>query len=236
MFGVVINNEFLGTLIELAFIEEYDLIEIKTHQMANSQVQLPLIYVIGERLLNTLPQTWKINLLTLRILLVQLWIGNTHSSCTDRLDLNKRFLGGNTSISMSGDKESLQRTERNLLIDQIAAITEGAHFRKVAILEQMLTLSAFPVSPQLPHISKTLLPLVVNVVTFVKDVQKLHTVLLRRLEIGVLRLSARLNPQVGPSGAPACLSHLRGVNNVLSTCTRLVRLPHHVLLDITKEN
>ena len=116
MFGVVIDYEFLGTLIELAFIEEYDLIEFKTHQMANSQIQLALIDVIGERLLNTLPQTWKIYLLTFRVLLVQLWIGYTNSPSTYRLDLDKRLLGRNSTISMSGNKEGFHCTERNFLI------------------------------------------------------------------------------------------------------------------------
>lgn len=65
MLRVIIDYEFLGTLIELAFIEEYDFIEFISHQLANSQIELSLIHVIGEWLLDTLPETRKVNHLSL---------------------------------------------------------------------------------------------------------------------------------------------------------------------------
>lgn len=55
MLRVIIDYEFLGTLIELAFIEEYDFIEFISHQLANSQIELSLIYVIRKWLFNSLP-------------------------------------------------------------------------------------------------------------------------------------------------------------------------------------
>lgn len=100
-------------------------------------------------------------------------------------------------------------------------------------IKSAFALITIPATVKQSHIPKTLLPFLVNIVTFIKNVQELYAYILLGLEKGVACLSARLNPQEGPSGTPALLRHLRGVNNVLSTGTGLVRLPHHVLLDIS---
>lgn len=55
MSGIVIDYEFFGTLIELAFVQEYDFIETVSHQLTNSKVKLTLIHVIRKWCVNSLP-------------------------------------------------------------------------------------------------------------------------------------------------------------------------------------
>src|SRR6185312_5059053 len=95
-----------------------------------------------------------------------------------------------------------------------------------------ITLQTLPVTPEISHLPQTTLPLVMDVVTFVKDVQELGSDGLSRLEIGVVCLSTGQNTVVGSSGAPALFRGLRGVHDVLASSGGLTILLNHVSLNI----
>src|SRR5690242_9357515 len=108
-----------------------------------------------------------------------------------------------------------------------------ALIRKIVRAYEGITLHTLPVTPQVTHLPQATLPLVVNVVTFVKDVQELRSDRLSRLQIGVVCLSTGQNPVVGSSGAPALFGSLRRVHNVLASSGRLGIFLNHVSLNIT---
>ena len=187
-----------------------------------------------ERLLDILPKSLKVNKTAIRVLLIN--IGCLYSSCTCayRLNLDKSIQTWNSAVCMTSDKKRvIAQRYFKILHSFNPHAAYMALIGKVVRSYEGITLQTFPVTPDVSHLPQPTLPLVVNVVTFIKNVQELWSDRLSRLEIGVICLSTGQNPVVGSSGAPALFGSLRRVHNVLASSGRLGILLNHMSLNIT---
>lgn len=204
--------------------------------MAQVEVDLSLVHMGREWFLYCLEHTLEIYIIPVRIFFVDVWSRIPDGSLAHGFHLYKAILVQYRSVCMAGYEMRVGK-QRDF------AVLHFHHGRSAYRARQgnhlfysvRITLVTRPVSPQPSHLPESALPLVVDEMAFVEDVQDLYRKLLRGLHIRVVRLPASLHPQIGTQGTPRDIGHLAWMDDVLVPGSRPGMVFQHESLYVSQE-
>lgn len=201
---------------EFAFVDVDNLVEVKATQLADVQVYLPLFLMSWEWAGNSPPQTLVIDERLSIDRLVRMCFQDirrleAQRPGPDRLEFQEGLMPGNSSVGASRNQEFGGCIEWYLIVGYMRAPAIRA-LTPVNPEPYIHTLLTFPPAPQFSHFLKPGLPLMVDLMAVLEDVQALES---ERLLDELTARPEVLDPEVRGPGAPVSMGHLAGMDDVL---------------------